>query len=256
MSRLCFFLVFFLYGCATTTTNPQEKIGEVFQSHGAASLHYDYNKVIENLITYKEKLDLRNPKNYSKESQNFIINEMRTSMNSIRMKYNGAYLQSYDDYLRIAFDKNSNIPDRNDFLIIGLYKVIWETYKIGEGHQITTLTYDQEAFKKLYYYLEVIKWKVKTAKDKNDNFLFLTWQNNWQVEFQNRLHTGEQPSWEMIQNLAFIKNHKESILDPSNFNFESLLSQIIFQVKNSARLIGKEPVDIGIDAMISVVLFL
>ncbi|WP_263834012.1 hypothetical protein [Sulfurospirillum oryzae] len=256
MVRLCFFLVFFLCGCATTNTNPQEKIGEVLQSHGAASLHYDYSKVIENLITYKEKLDLRNPKSYSKESQSFILNEMRTSKNSIRMKYNGVSLKSYDDYLRIAFDKNSNIPDRNDFLIIGLYKLIWETYKIGEGHQITTLTYDQEAFKKLYYYLEVVKWKVKTAKDKNDNYLFLTWQNNWQVEFQNRAHAGEQPSWEMIQNLAFIKNHKESILDPSNFNFEVLLSQIIFQVKNSARVIGKEPVDIGIEAMISVVLFL
>jgi len=158
--------------------------------------------------------------------------------------------------LRIAFDKNSNIPDRDDFLIIGLYKLIWETYKVGDGHQITTLTYDQEAFTKLYYYLEVIKWKVKTAKDKNDNYLFLTWQNNWQVEFQNRLHAGEQPSWEMLQNLAYIKSHKESISDPSNFNFEILLSQIIFQVKNSARLIGKEPVDIGIDAMISLVLFL
>jgi len=255
MNRLCFFLVFLLYGCTTTTT-PQEKMGEVLQSRGAAALHYDYTKVIENLILYKEKLDLRNPKNYAKETQNYILNEMRTSKNSIHMKYNGVYLKTYDDYLRIAFDKNSNIPDRDDFLIIGLYKLIWETYKVGDGHQITTLTYDQEAFNKLYYYLEVIKWKVKTAKDKNDNYLFLTWQNNWQVEFQNKLHAGEQPSWEMLQNLAYIKSHKESISDPSNFNFEILLSQIIFQVKNSARLIGKEPVDIGIDAMISLVLFL
>lgn len=254
MIKLCILLLFVLCGCSTS--NPQEKLGEVLQSHGATSLHYDYSKIIENLITYKEKLDLRNPKSYSRESQNFIVNEMRSSKNSIRMKFNGVYLKSYDDYLRIAFDKNSNIPDRDDFLILGLYKLIWETYKIGEGHQITTLAYNQEAFKKLYYYLEVVKWKVKTAKDKNDNYLFLTWQNNWQVEFQNRQHTGEQPSWEMIQNLAYIKNHKESILDPSNFNFEILLSQIIFQVKNSARLIGKEPVDIGIDAMMSVVLFL
>lgn len=254
MIRVVFLLILFFTGCSTT--NPQEKIGEVLQSHGAASLHYDYSKVVENLILYKEKLDLRNPKGYSKETQNYILNEMRTSRNTIRMKYNGVYLKTYDDYLRIAFDKNNSIPDRNDFLIIGLYKLIWETYKIGEGHQITTLSYNQEAFNKLYYYLEVVKWKVKTAKDKNDNYLFLTWQNNWQVEFQNRLHTGESPSWEMLENLAFIKNHKESILDASNFNFEILLSQIIFQVKNSARLIGKEPVDIGIDAMISLVLFL
>lgn len=102
----------------------------------------------------------------------------------------------------------------------------------------------------------MIKWKVKTAKDKNDHYLFLTWQNNWQVEFNNKLHSGQSPSWELIENLSTIKNHKESILDPSNFNFEIILSQIIFQVKNSARVIGKEPVDIGIEAMISLVLFL
>lgn len=253
MLRLFFLAIFLLSGCATTN---QEKIGEVLQSHGTTNLHYDYKKIVENLILYKEKLDLRNPNAYSKESQNYIFNEMRNSKNTIRMKYNGVYLKSYDDYLRLAFDKNSNIPDRNDFLILGLYKLIWESYKIGEGHQITTLSYDQEAFKKLYYYLEVIKWKVKTAKDKNDHYLFLTWQNNWQVEFNNKLHSGQSPSWELIENLSTIKNHKESILDPSNFNFEIILSQIIFQVKNSARVIGKEPVDIGIEAMISLVLFL
>ena len=117
MLRLFFLAIFLLSGCATTN---QEKIGEVFQSHGATNLHYDYKKIVENLILYKEKLDLRNPNAYSKESQNYIFNEMRNSKNTIRMKYNGVYLKSYDDYLRLAFDKNSNIPDRNDFLILGL----------------------------------------------------------------------------------------------------------------------------------------
>ena len=67
---------------------------------------------------------------------------------------------------------------------------------------------------------------------------------------------GMKPSWEMLENLSFIKNQKETILDPSNFNFEILLNQMIFHVKNSAKIIGDEPLDIGIDAMISLVLFL
>ena len=253
MIRLCLLAMLLLSGCATTT---QERASEVLQTHGATALHYDYKKIIEELIVYKEKLDLRNPKGFSKENKPIILNNMKNAQNSIRIKYNGVYLQTYDDYLRLAFDKNSNIPERNDFLILGLYKLIWESYKMGEGHQITALSYDEASFKKLYYYLEVVKWKVKTGKDNSGKYFFLTWQNNWQVELQNRLNAGLVPSWEMIEMLPSIQSHKESILDPSNFNFETLFSQMIFHVKNSASLIGKEPVDIGIDAMMSVVLFL
>lgn len=254
MFRLCFAILVLFSGC--TSPQSQEKVGEVFQTKGAAALHYDFKKNIDNLILYKEKLDLRNPSAYNKESKNFIINEMRSENNTIRMKYNGNALKGYDDYLRIAFDKNPNITDRNDFLILGIYKLLWESYKIGEGHQLTTLTYDEQTFKKLYYYLEVIKWKIKTGKDSNGKYLFITWQNNWQIELNTKLNTGATPSWVLIESLSSIKNQKESIFDPSNFNFEVLFSQMIFQVKNSARLIGKEPLDVGIDAMISLVLFL
>lgn len=245
--------LFFFVGCATSN---QDKVNEVLQTKGATALNYDFKKIVEYLIAYKEKLDLRNPTAYSQSSRELILNEMRTAKNTIRMRYNGNYLKTYDDYLRIAFDKNVTVPERNDFLILGLYKLVWESYKIGEGHQITTLSYDQETFKKLYYYLEVVKWKIKTAKDNNGKYLFLTWQNNWQVELQNRLLTGQTTSYQMIEQLPSIQTHRESILDPSNFNFEILLSQIIFHTKNSARLIGNEPVDIGIEAMISLVLFL
>lgn len=248
------FLALFISGCAST--QGQEKVGEILQSHGATQMRKDYDTIIEQLIIYKEKLDLRNPKNYSKSEKNLIYNELKSSQNSIRIKYNNQYLKTYDDYLRIAFDKNNNIVDRNDYLILGLYKLIWDTYKIEKGHQITTLAYHQEDFRKLYYYLEVIKWKIRTSKDKNDNYLFITWQNNWQTELQHQLKQGAAPSWTMIENLYSIKNQRENIFDHSNFNFEVLLNQMIFSVKNSAKTIGNEPVDIGINAMISLVLFL
>jgi len=252
-SILMLFCLLTLSGCVAENQN---KLGEVLQSKGATAMNHDYDHVITNLITYKEKLDLRNPKAYSKSTREYIINEIRTSHNTIHMKFNGNDLKTYDDYLRIAFDKNTTIPDRNDFLILGLYKLIWDSYKKGEGHQITTLAYDQAAFRKLYYYLQVIKWKIKTAKDINGKYLFLTWQNNWQVELQNKLLIGQPLNAETLNALTSIKTHKESFLDPSNVNFEIIMSQIIFHVKNSARLIGVEPVDIGIEAMISLVLFL
>ena len=53
-----------------------------------------------------------------------------------------------------------------------------------------------------------------------------------------------------------IKNGKESLFDHSNPNFEILLYHMIAHVKNSARTVGDEPVDIGLNAMISFVLFL
>lgn len=246
-------VLLFISGCGTTH---QEKLGEVLQSHGATSLRRDFKKISEYLVTYKEKLDLRNPKAFSKESQRTIINAIRYADSTLRITHDGVLLRSYDDYLRVAFSQNPFVPDRNDFLIIGLHKLFKETYQIDKGHQITTLSYQQEAFKRLYYYLEVIKWKVRTAKDSNNNYLFMTWQNNWQVELNEKLKKGIKPSWELIENLPSIKSGKESLFDPSNPNFEILMNHIISHVKNSARIVGDEPMDIGIEAMVSFVLFL
>ncbi|MBP6325156.1 MAG: hypothetical protein KBE79_05805 [Sulfurospirillum sp.] len=255
MLKKLFFLlfpIFFIYGCNT----PQEKLGEVLQSHGATGIRRDFKKISEYLVSYKEKLDLRNPKAFSKESSYTIKQAIAHSHNTLRITHDGVSLKTYDDYLRIAFSKNPKIPDRNDFLIVGLHKLLYETYQIEKGHQITTLAYQQEAFKKLYYYLEVIKWKIRTAKDTNDNFLFITWQNNWQIELHEKVKKGINPTWEVLENLPSIKNGKESLFDHSNPNFEILLNHMIAHVKNSARTVGDEPVDIGLNAMISLVLFL
>lgn len=253
MLKLLFLLsILLFFGCSTH----QEKLGEVLQSHGAATLRRDFKKISECLVTYKEKLDLRNPKAFSKESAYTITQAILNSHNTLRITHDGIMLKTYDDYLRVAFSKNPNVPDRNDFLVIGLHKLLRETYQIDKGHQITTLAYQQEAFKRLYYYLEVIKWKIRTAKDTNDNFLFITWQNNWQIELHEKMKKGINPTWEILTNLPSIKSGKESLFDHSNPNFEILLNQIIAHVKNSARTIGDEPVDIGLNAMISFVLFL
>jgi len=248
----CLVCALFLSGCATS----HEKISESLQSHGATLLNRDFKKASEYLYMYKEKLDLRNPKAFSPKANYAIVHDIKTSQNTLRITYNERKLMTYDDYLKVAFDKNPNITERNDFLILGLHKLLYETYQIEKGHRITTLSYQQEAFKKLYYYLEVIKWKIKTAKDTQGNYLFVTWQNNWQIELEQKLKKGIFPSWEMLMGLPSLKSGRETLLDASNTNFETFFNHIISHAKNSARIVGDEPVDVGIEAMKSIVLFL
>ena len=165
MLKLLFLLpMLWLFGCTTH----QEKLGEVLQSHGATTLRRDFKKISEYLVTYKEKLDLRNPKAFSKESAYTITQAILNSHNTLRITHDGIALKTYDDYLRIAFSKNPKIPDRNDFLIVGLHKLLYETYQIEKGHQITTLAYQQEAFKKLGLEVSLLAKRKDPPIDFND----------------------------------------------------------------------------------------
>jgi len=183
-----------------------------------------------------------------------MYKEFQNSTNFLHLKEHDKYIQDYNRYLKIAFEKETKL--RNDYLILGLYKQLWFAYEQNETHQITTLSYDQEALKTLFYTLKVIKWKINTKKDENGNYFFLTWQNNWQVELKKHLDKGEQPTWQLIQNLKHIKNNKESLFSSSNPNFEILMSEMIFRIENSLKIIGEEPLDISIEAMKSLVFFL
>lgn len=140
--------------------------------------------------------------------------------------------------------------------MLGIYKLIYEAYDMKNGHQITALSYNNEKLQKLYYYLRALKWRIKTAKDDNGKYLFLTWQKNWQIEFEERVNNGEKPSWKMIQKLKYIKSKEENILEPSNFSFEVILSKMIYDVKNTLKNIGEEPVDVSIEAIKGLVFFI
>ena len=245
MKQILFILFLLIFtGCASSS----QKVSELLQTDGAKLLQRDYQDICNLLIEFKRKLDVRNPNAYDKNQTYYIIEEIKNSKETLFYPHEGKYLKSYDDYLHVAFSKK-NTKYRNDFLILGLYKLIYETYKKREGHQFTSLSYDEEKFKKLYYYLKVINWKIKTNKDENENYLFLTWQRNWQVELQKS-------KTQNIFELSSLKKSKESLLDPSNFNFEIMMHQMFFHVKNSAKIIGEEPLELSLDAMTSFVLFL
>ena len=251
MKAILFVLSILLFsGC----TNSQPKVKEFFQTDNATHIQNDYKDIIKLLTQYKKKLDLRNPQSYDKQFAHYMYKEFKNSTNFLHLKIEKKYIQDYNHYIKIAFQKNTKL--RNDYLILGLYKQFWFAYEQNEAHQITTLSYDKETLKTLFYTLKVIKWKINTKKDEKENYLFLTWQNNWQIELKKHLYNGKQPSWELIQNLKHIKDGKESLYSSSNPNFKILMSEMIFRVENSLRILGEEPLDVSIEAMKSLVFFL
>ncbi len=61
---------------------------------------------------------------------------------------------------------------------------------------------------------------------------------------------------EDILNLRSIKDGHESLLSQSNASFEVILTSMISRVKISLETIGVEPVDVGIDTMKAMFIFL
>lgn len=75
-----------------------------------------------------------------------------------------------EEYLYYAFSENE-IRNRNDFLILGMYKLIYEAFAYSNNHTFAATQYDKSSMIKLYETLQVIRWKVRTNKDKNNQYL-------------------------------------------------------------------------------------
>lgn len=252
MKYLLPFLFLLLFsGCVPK----QDVVENIFQTNSATIVKKDYKRTLQHLLMLKSKLDKRNPNSYNKEISNKIYSQIDALNNGFYLKYKNKDIKNYKEYLQIAFSK-TNIEHRNDYLILGLYYMIYDAYDIKDGHQLTALLYDREKLQRLYHNLQIFKWKFKTAKDLDETYLFLTWQNNWQIELEKKVKNGLQPSWTDIQNLHFIKNNKESIFDHSNFSFEVLLTQMIDNTHESLDLLGVEVTEMSVEAITTVFLFL
>lgn len=232
----------------------QEDVQDVLQSNAANSIKSDYKNIQKQLISFKKKLDVRNPKSYDKKLLPKINRLLVSEDRGLYLKYKDNVLDNYKDYLQIAFSKD-DVVARNDYLILGLYYLIYDSYEIEDGHKIIALEYDKEKLQKLHKNLQIIKWKIKTDKDLNNEYLFLTWQNNWQIELEKKMKNNENIQYKDIEQLEYIKNQKETLLDPSNFSFEVILTRMIDSVKNSLISLGDEPKDLAIGT-IEIFLFL
>ncbi len=241
-----FLLIFLFQGC---TNNDQPQVSKMFQTNGATLIHQNYNRSIKNLLKYQLKLNARNPQNYNKNIVDSIQKEIKNSSTRLDF-YNleNKKLTTYQDFLNIAFDKNP-IVNRNDYLIMGIFKLLYDAFEMQSNHKFTGLSYDTKKMQNAYQLMKIIQWKIKNDKDNNNVYLFNTWQNNWQLELDKRITRGETPSWEMIENLKFIKEKKETIFDPSNHSFEILTNQIIENLDQTIRILGEEPTDLAIEAI-------
>jgi hypothetical protein len=239
-------------GCISAT---QERVEKMLQTNSANSMKKDYTQITKELIVFKDKLDKRNPSAFDKTVSNQMYTEINNLTNTLNLPYENIQLHTYKEYLQIAFSK-FEIKNRNDYLILGLYKEIYDAYDIQSGHQITALTYDKNKLQNLYQNLQILKWKLSHAKDAKDEYLFLTWQNNWQIELEKRLKQKEIKTYEDILNLKYIKEGKETLFSQSNMSFEVLLSSMMYHVKNSLETLGVEPVDVGLEAVKTMFIFL
>ena len=137
-----FLLIIFFSGCASS----QNKVEEFFQTDNATHIKKDYYEIVNRLIEYKKKLDKRNPQNYNRQLSYRISNELKNSTNKLFLKKDGKYIDDFNDYLKIAISPKK-IANRNDYLILGLYKQIYKAYRVDKNIQITTLSYEIEKLK-------------------------------------------------------------------------------------------------------------
>ena len=86
--------------------------------------------------------------------------------------------------------------------------------------------------------------------------MFLTWQNNWQIELAKKLKKNNNIKLIALENLEYIKNKKESFLSSSNFSFEVILTQMIDRSNNSLKILDVDVTDVGFDALKSIFIFL
>jgi hypothetical protein len=244
---LIFIVIILLFSGCSSNQNPSVK--KLFQTNNATITHLNYKDNIQQLLKYQKKLNLRNPKKYNHKTDQIIYNQIKYSKNNFFLFGNKTkQMKHYQDYLNYAFNKNS-VKNRSDYLILGIYRLLYDTYEMDKSHKFTSLSYDINKFKKAYKLMKIIQWKIKHDKDNNGNYLFKTWQNNWQLELEKKIKNKIKPSWELIKNLEYIKNKKETIFDSSNISFELLTNNIIQNIKTDIRVMGEEPSDLALDAL-------
>lgn len=244
-------LVLLLSSCASI----QEDIKSFVETSKASNIKDDY-KVAQNLlIDFKKKLDKRNPNKYNKDYEKKIYRLLENKNAKFLLNYKDSVLENYRDYLQLAFSKDK-IANRSDYLILGIHYLLYSSYEVDDDYKITALQYNKEKLNILYKNLQIIKWKIRVAKDLKGRYLFLTWQNNWQIELEKKLKNGKKLSFEELEKLKFIEEEKETVLDSSNFSFEVILSKMIHRVENSLKALGEEPKELSISAVKSMFLFL
>ena len=239
-------LLMSITGCGTNK-NPSF-VKSIFQTDGASAVDIHIDTLKSELLKYKYKLNKRNPNHHFKNIDKAIIKEIKNSTNNLTLKLlNNKTNTTYKDYLNIAFDTNY-IENRNDYLILGIYKLLYWAYDIKRSHTITTMQYNIQKLQKANKMMQVIQYKIQTTTDKNGNYLFLTWQRPWQVEILKKINKKEKINLDKY-------THKQ-LLYPSNMSFQVISSNMIFTIQKTLKFLGAEVSNLSKSAIKNIFIFL
>jgi len=239
-------ILFSLGGCS----NKKDKafVQSMLQTNGAAAVREHTEKLKESILNYYIKLNKRNPSFYSKKNFKLIKKEIQNSTDNVVLPLLANKKNtSYKDYLNIALSEKY-VKDRNDYLISGIYKMIYWAYDIKRLHTLTTIQYDTKKIQEANKMMQVIQYRIKTEKDKEGKYLFLTWQRAWQVDLINKRSKSDKVD---LSNYS-----KKELLYSSNMSYQVISSNMIFTIQESLRYLGAEATNLSAQAIKSVFMFL
>lgn len=243
------FLLIILIVTLFTACGKNSTSNKFFQTSSASFIKKTNEHIFAQMIIFKEKLDKRNPKQYNKDLEKAIYSQLKDLKDLVSLRgVDNKLLTTYKEYLDLAF-LDENIKNRNDYLILGMYHMVYESFSLKKGHKFTAFNYDKNRLQKLYKNLHILKWKIKSAKRKNGDYLFVTWQNNWQLELMKK----NQKDLNIIKDLKTIKSKEETLFSSSNISFEVILSLMINDVRIALQSIGSEPNQITFEALTTLV---
>ena len=237
-------------GCSTH--QPPSELGHaMFQTKGANALRSYLADLDVLLLQYRAKLNKRNPAAYSRKLEPRLVGEIGKKRNTLRLPLVNAVEQpEYKGYLHLAFSPEP-VENRNDYLILGIYKMLYYAYERDDFHKVSALQYELARLQEAHKLLQVVQWRIRSARDAQGNYLFLTWQQNWQVELAQRLEGGEPLSAELLNDLRYIRSGEESLLGSSNHSFEALTATMIYIVGDTIKILGGEPTELTTQALTS-----
>ena len=239
-------ILYIFLGCSSK--NDASFVHSVFQTDGATKVRQHINILQDSLIRYYIKLNKRNPSNTSKNNSTEIIQEIKNRTNIIRLHLAGSKkIVNYKDYLNIAFSEKY-VKNRNDYLILGIYKMFYEAYTLTRTHTITTVQYDVKKVQEANKMMQIIQYKIQKNKDRNGNYLFITWQRPWQLESLKKINKHKKLNLEMYT--------QEQLLYHSNMTFQVLTQRMIFTLQETLHYLGVEGTDLSAQTIKSFLLFL
>ena len=246
--KLIFKSVFFIVILLSLSGCAPKDVHAVFQTNGASIVREHTTVVQRLLLQYYDKLNKRNPYYTTKIERIPILYDIENRTNNATLPLlNEKKDATYKDYLNVAFSRDE-VKNRNDYLIAGMYKMLYWAYEIDRIHSVTAMQYDAKKIQEANTMMQIIQYRVENEKDVRGNYLFITWQRQWQLEVLKSIYSHTK--------IDVNKYKKDELIQSSNMNFRILSEGMIFTLQESLRYLGEESTNLGTSAIKSVFIFL